>query len=105
MAELVEGINVEAQALQAEAEFEAKVGRREMRRQGVTLLEMRRRVKQMARAGELTKEMTPAQVRETVLDDICSDNPRIVEAIDWDALLAFIEKLIPLILQLIALFG
>lgn len=105
MPQEVEGVNVEAQALAAEAEFESKVSRREMRRNGVTLLEMRRRVRQMARAGELTREMTPAQVRETVLDDICSDNPRIVEAIDWDALLAFIEKLIPLILQIIALFG
>ena len=104
MAELVDA-NLERMALQAEAEFEAKVTRREMRRHGVTLLEMRRRVRQMARAGELTKDMTSAEVRETVLDDICSDNPRIVEAIDWDALLAFIEKLLPLILQLIALFG
>lgn len=105
MAELVEGVNVEAQALAAEAEFEAKVGRRDMRRYGLTLLAMRRRARHMALAGELTSEMSPAQVRETVLDDICDESPQIVEAIDWNALLAFIEKLLPLILQLIALFG
>jgi hypothetical protein len=92
-------------AYAAESELESKIGRREMRQAGLTLLNVRRRTKEMARHGELTADMTPEQIRDTVLDDLYAANPHELQAINWDALLAFIEKLLPLILQLIALFG
>lgn len=94
-------------AYAAEAELETNIGRREMRQAGLTVLNIRRRVKEMARNGELTSDMSREQIRDTVLDDLYGANPRAAGwvAINWDGLLAFIEKLLPLILQLIAIFG
>lgn len=103
-AQKVEWADAEKLAYEAEAKFESVVGRREMRRNGITVLDIRRRARQMTRAGELSLEMTPEQVLNTVLDDICGDNPRIYEAIDWNALLEFLKGLLPLIMQIIALF-
>jgi hypothetical protein len=40
---------------------------------------------------------------EALIDGCCSTED--LAAVDWDALLAFIEKLIPLILQIISLFS
>lgn len=100
--------NVLMNAYSAEAELANKLDRREMRRAGLTVLNIRRRAKQMAKDGEITSDMTNEQIRDIVLDDLQAENSRAFEgfgAVDWDAILAFIEKLLPLILQLIALFG
>ena len=61
----------------------------------------------MAIAGEITADMSHDQIRDIVIDDLMGDEPgawRNVSAPDWDAILAFITKLLPLILQIIALF-
>ncbi|MHB8953552.1 MAG: hypothetical protein ACYC4U_11330 [Pirellulaceae bacterium] len=100
--------DVVAKAYEAEAELEGKLSRRELRRLGLTVLNVRRRARQMAIAGEITADMSHDQIRDIVMDDLCGEEPRAfqnVSAPDWDAILAFITKLLPLILQLIALFG
>jgi hypothetical protein len=100
--------DVVAAAYAAEAELEGLMSRREMRRLGVTVLNVRRRTRQMAIAGEITSDMSHDQIRDIVLDDLQGDDPRAFQqlsAIDWDRVIAFIEKLIPLILKIIAMFG
>lgn len=92
-------------AYAAESELEAVAGRRQMRQAGLTVLNVRRRARQMARDGEITSSMTREQIRDTVLDDLYAAEPRAMAGVDWDAILAFIEKLLPLILQIIAMFG
>jgi hypothetical protein len=99
---------VVSQAYEAEAELEVALSRREMRRLGLTVLNVRRRARQMAIAGEITADMSPDQIRDIVIDDLQGDEPRAfqqVSAPDWSAILAFIEKLLPLILKIIAMFG
>lgn len=92
-------------AYAAEADLENKIGRRQMRQAGLTVLNVRRTARQLAREGDITDGMTTDQIRDTVLDDLYANNPRAIAAINWDAILAFIEKLLPLILQIIAMFG
>ena len=100
--------DVIAQAYEAEAALEVTLSRREMRRLGVTVLNVRRRARQMAKAGEITADMSGEQIRDIVLDDLMGDEPHAFQnlgAPDWDSILAFIEKLLPLILKIIAMFG
>jgi hypothetical protein len=99
--------DVVATAYNAEAELSEKMSRREMRRMGLTVLNVRRRARQMAIAGEITVDMSHDQIRDIVIDDLMGEEPgawRNVGAPDWDAIIAFITKLLPLILQIIALF-
>jgi hypothetical protein len=100
--------DVVAAAYAAEADLEVHMSRREMRRMGLTVLNIRRRTRQMAIAGEITSDMSHEQIRDIVIDDLQGDEPRAFQqlsAIDWDKVIAFIEKLIPLILKIIAMFG
>jgi hypothetical protein len=100
--------DVVAQAYLAEAALELKLSRREMRRLGVTVLSVRRRARQMAIDGEITSDMSGEQIRDIVMDDLMGDEPHAFQQLgapDWDAILAFIEKLLPLILKIIAMFG
>lgn len=95
-------------AYAAEAELGQTLSRRAMRQAGLTVLNVRRRARAMAREGEITADMTHEQIRDTMLDDLyCASVDVFAEftGVDWDAILAFIEKLIPLILKIIALFG
>lgn len=100
--------DVLAQALEAEATLEKAMSRREMRRLGMTVLNVRRRARQMAIDGEIDSTMSPEQIRDTVLDDLQIDEPRMFEqvsALDWDAIIQFVTALIPLILKIISMFG
>jgi len=100
--------DVVAAAYEAEAELSSKMNRREMRRMGLTVLNVRRRARQLAIAGEITSDMTQEQIRDIVIDDLESDEPgayRNLGAPDWDAIIAFITKLLQLILQILAIFG
>jgi len=97
-----------AQAYEAEAVLEGAISRREMRRLGLTVLNVRRRTRQMAIAGEITSDMSRQQIRDVVIDDLQGDEPRAfgqLSAPDWNAIIAFVEKLLPLILRIIAMFG
>jgi phage FluMu protein gp41 len=100
--------DVVAAAYAAEVELGGRMNRREMRRAGLTVLNVRRRARQLAIAGEITSDMSHEQIRDIVIDDLQGDEPRAFQqlsAIDWDKVIAFIEKLIPLILKIISMFG
>ena len=95
-------------AYNAELELSVRMTRREMRRMGLTVLNIRRRARKMAVAGEITSDMPHDQIRDIIIDDLMGEEPgawREVSAPDWDAIIAFITKLIPLILQILAIFG
>ena len=102
------GRDVVADAYAAEAELGSRLDRREMRRAGLTVLNVRRHARQLAIAGEITSDMSQEQIRDIVIDDLQGDEPgafRNFSAVDWDAIIAFITKLLPLILQILAIFG
>lgn len=100
--------DVVAAAYKAEEELSSKLNRREMRRMGLTVLNVRRRARQLAIAGEITTDMSHEQIRDIVIDDLQGEEPgayRNLGAPDWDAIIEFITKLLPLILQILAIFG
>jgi hypothetical protein len=77
---------------------------RERRRLGITRGNVIRTALRMNRAGELDAS-DPDLIMNQVVAEIVSENPEAykdVGAVDWDAIFAFLEKLLPL---LIMLFG
>jgi len=81
--------------------------RRERRDMGLTFRNIRRAMATMQASGEIDETMTKAEISIAVADKLVSDNPSAFQdpSLDWDAILAFIERMIPLILKLIALFS
>lgn len=73
---------------------------------GLTRANVRKVARQLRKEGRL-KGLSQREMAELILDVIAVDNPKAFAApnIDWDALIAFIEKLLPLILKLIELFS
>lgn len=89
---------------------EERLGLLERRRLGLTIPALVPVVKKLRDEGQLTGE--PSVDAATVAALLVSQNPEEYKAAagrDWqaffEALLAFLEKVLPLILQLIALFG
>ena len=92
---------------------EEMVGRRgglpwiQRRRMGVTPLNMARVAKQLQKNNEDFHEWSDEEISAAIINELLNENPQAFKeltAMDWDGLLAFIEKLIPLILQIIAMF-
>ncbi len=79
---------------------------RERRAMGLTLRNVRKTLAEMQKAGEL-EDKDSATIAVEVLDRLIGDNPAAFQnaAIDWDRILEFLERLIPLILKIIALFS
>ena len=80
---------------------------RQRRRMGVTPLNMARVVKNLKEQHEDFDEWSQEEIAAAILDELVNDHPQAfaeVGAIDWDGLLAFIEKLLPIILKIIAMF-
>ena len=80
--------------------------RKARRKLGLTFKNIRRATKALYQAGEL-EDMSRSEIAAAVLDKITSENPKVYAdpTLDWDALLDFIERLIPIILRLIELFA
>ncbi len=80
--------------------------RKTRRKLGLTIKNIRRATKALYKAGEL-EDMGRAEIAAAVLDKITGENPKVFAdpTLDWDALLDFIERLIPIILRLIELFA
>jgi hypothetical protein len=85
---------------------EGGMSRRERRRLGVTFGKCLRAARELKKAGELSddSETAAAQIAAKLAADKPGDFAKL-SAVDWDAIIAFIEKLIPLILQLIEIFS
>lgn len=78
--------------------------RREM---GLTIGNIRRATKQLLDDGTITTDTPRDEMAAAVLNQLVVENPKAFAdpSLDWDALLAFIERLLPIILQIIALFA
>ncbi len=81
------------------------LGFRQRRAMGLTFRGVRTILKEMRDAGELEGKSN-SQLAVEVLDKALDQKPEAFAnpAIDWDAIMAFLEKLIPLILKIISLF-
>ena len=81
-------------------------GIRQRRAMGLSFRDVRKLLEEMGADGDLG-EKTNAELAVEVLGNAVNARPAVFRdaAIDWDKLLAFLEKLIPLILKIIALFG
>jgi hypothetical protein len=83
---------------------------RERDKLGFTFRNIRKTTERLVESGEIDpKTMSRAEIAATVFSEISSTIPpeslKEYEAVDWDAVLAFIEKVLPLILQIIAIFA
>ena len=82
---------------------------RQRRQMGLTVLGTMRAARELARRGEISRDMDSKAMASAIAEEIMFSNARAwsdnAVAIDWDAILAFIEKLLPLILMLIELFS
>jgi len=78
------------------------------RRAGVNLLSCLKAAKKIMSNSEFEAANT-RELAQAILEEIQSKKlPQLRDAepgVDWDAIIAFIEKLLPLILQLLAIFG
>jgi hypothetical protein len=72
---------------------------------GLTFPNMLRVAKQLKASGELSEDADVAAAQ--IAAALAGENPKAFAGpgIDWDAILAFIEKLLPLILQIISIFS
>ncbi len=79
---------------------------RERIRLGLTIPNMVRKAKELRAAGTLDTE-NPDIAAAQIAAAIAADNPKAYAepGIDWEGILAFIERLLPLILQLISIFS
>lgn len=94
--------------LAAEEQLAGKLRRRDMREAGLTFMNVRRCVRELAEDGDLTPAMKPEQIRDTILNKLYMNNGQAFTRFrgpDWNAILDFFVKLMPIILQLIAIFG
>lgn len=81
---------------------------RDRRRLGVnffSVLRAARKVSSDPKFEPTTKEDLSEAILEEIMGEKLASARMTREGIDWDGLLAFIEKLIPLIMKLMALFG
>jgi hypothetical protein len=73
---------------------------------GLTFRNVRKTLSALNADGDL-EGVAASELPVMVLDRLVDDNPRAYATaeLDWDAILNFLERLIPLILRLIELFG
>ena len=79
---------------------------KQRRQMGLTVRNIARATRVLASEGIITKDTPEDEAAELVLERLVMDNPQSFAdpTLDWDAVLAFIERLIPLIMTIIALF-
>ena len=80
---------------------------RQRRDMGLTIRNIRRVIAKGQESGEITEDMTKAELSVYVANELLQDNPGAFQDpnLDWDALLEFIEKLLPLIMSIISMFS
>jgi hypothetical protein len=95
-------ITIEAEAAEAAAGRLTLIQRRKM---GLTIANCARAAAKLRKAGTLSDDADVAAAQ--IAAELAGENPKAFQAAgaDWGAILAFIERILPIILQLIALFG
>ena len=80
---------------------------RDFRKMGLRLRDVRQAIGELQAEGVITEDMTKAEVSAEVTNRLMQTHARAFQdpQLDWDSFLAFIERLIPLIMTLISLFS
>jgi len=80
---------------------------RERRALGLTWRNVFQTTRDLYQDGEIDSDMARGTIAAMVFTEIAGENPKAFAdpSVDWDAILAFIEEILPLILQLIGLFS
>lgn len=81
---------------------------RDARRMGLTVRNITEAVRQLQADGRITSDTTDAEVAALVADKLYGENAAAwgnPAAVNWEAILAFIESLLPIILKIISLFS
>lgn len=77
------------------------------RKLGITLQSVRKEVEELKAAGEIDSSMSRAEIAALVTDRLSNKNQAAFKAagasLDWEAILNFIEKLLPIILKLLGI--
>ena len=78
---------------------------RQRRKLGLTVRNVIRVTREMKKAGDL-EGVSQAELSAMILNQLMTENPKVYAdpSLDWDALLDFIERLIPIILKIMSLF-
>jgi len=78
---------------------------RQRQEMGLTIPAMAKLARKMKKAGKLSSELDIAAAQ--ILDALVKENPKAFgkPGINWESILAFIEKMLPIILQFLAIFG
>lgn len=95
-----------APAVEVQKADPERLGFIQRRKLGLTVANIKPIVKKLKSEGRWTGD--PAVDSVTVAEQLNKQAPKeyaALEAIDWDRVIAFIEKILPLILKLIDLFG
>lgn len=79
---------------------------RQRRAAGVTIRNLVKTAKALKDAGDL-EGLSDSEMSAAILMKLVEGNDAVLNdpQFDWDGLLQFLERLLPLILQLIAIFG
>lgn len=80
----------------------AKLTLRDRQKLGVTLSNLLRKARKLRNEGV---DITAKSLLEAVIDDLSPANDLQVTTINWEAILKFIEELLPIILKLLTLFA
>lgn len=85
---------------------DGRLGLLERRRLGLTIGKVRPIVERLSSEGKIDKD-NPSAAAALVMHELMEQDPQAwgQAEMDWDAILAFLEKLIPLIITLINLFS
>lgn len=79
---------------------------RQRRELGLTIPAIAKTLRQLQAEGSLEPGMSRSEMAALVLDRMSAENPAYAaEGIDLDGILAFLEAILPLILQIIAIFS
>jgi hypothetical protein len=80
---------------------------RDRRRLGLTIPKIARTLQDLQKDGEIEQGMSQSEMAAAVLDRLSAEDPKMYgeSALDIDGILAFLERILPLILTLINLFS
>ncbi len=89
--------------------FKPGIGRKQRKAMGLTFRNVRKTIVQLQGTGDITEDMTTEEVSLVVFDFLVEQNPQGFSggdpSRDWDSFFAFLERLVALLLKLMALFG
>ena len=97
----------EASAARADELFGAgSLSWRERRRMGLTIPKIATTLKQLKAEGEIEQGMSQSEIAVAVLDRLSAEDPKMYAdvSLDIEGILAFIERLLPLIMTILGIF-